>query len=117
MNHPPDTTYIPVIGPETARALQESVERLSTAVNQLLCDPDGLLTPEQVSQILQVDLRTLQKWAERGEGPEATYLSGKARRYTREALKRFIGERTHSSTVAAREARRKRLDQLGDEED
>jgi excisionase family DNA binding protein len=52
----------------------------------------GLLTPRQAAQYLNVALRTLQSWQERGIGPPSIKFPSGARRYRRSDLDRWIEE-------------------------
>jgi excisionase family DNA binding protein len=56
-------------------------------------------TEKEAAVYLNVSPRTLQAWRLRGGGPEYVKL-GNAVRYDRDALDRFIAERTCSNTAA-----------------
>jgi len=56
-------------------------------------------TERQAAAYLNVSHRTLQAWRLRGGGPEYVKL-GAAIRYDRDALDRFIAERTRANTAA-----------------
>ena len=56
-------------------------------------------TEREAAAYLNVSHRTLQAWRLRGGGPEYVKL-GAAIRYDRDALDRFIAQRTRASTAA-----------------
>lgn len=58
---------------------------------------DGLLTPDDVASLLQVDLRTLANWRYKGVGPVFTKLGGIVR-YTRTDVNDFVASSRHSMT-------------------
>jgi excisionase family DNA binding protein len=59
----------------------------------------ALLNEREAARLLNVSHRTLQAWRLRGGGPEYVKL-GSTVRYARDALDRFITERTRSNTAA-----------------
>ena len=59
--------------------------------------PEPLLSSAQVSELLQMPISTLDRWAYRGEGPAFAKL-GKHRRYRRCDIEAFIESRLKSRT-------------------
>jgi DNA-binding transcriptional MerR regulator len=53
---------------------------------------EQLLTPQQAAAYLNISIRTLASWRQRGIGPPSIKLPSGARRYRREALDRWIAE-------------------------
>ncbi len=69
-------------------------------------DNDAYLTEGQAAEFLQVSVRTLQAWRQRGGGPEfARPGGGRAVRYRRGTLIAYMEENTvaNTSAVAGRE--------------
>jgi excisionase family DNA binding protein len=60
-----------------------------------------LLTPQQVSELLQMPLQTLYTWRSRGEGPPALKL-GRHLRYRRADVERWLDEGPTRSSVNGR---------------
>lgn len=58
----------------------------------------ALLTQEQAAAYLGVNVRTLEHWRSIGKGPRFVKL-GRAIRYTRAALDRFIAENQHQTSA------------------
>ena len=57
----------------------------------------GLLTPEDVAGILQVNVNTLQNWRYNGRGPIFSRVGGIIR-YTRQDINRFVSDSRQSIT-------------------
>jgi excisionase family DNA binding protein len=53
---------------------------------------EQLLTPQQAARYLNVALRTLQSWRQRGIGPPSIKLPSGVRRYRKDDLDRWIAE-------------------------
>lgn len=61
---------------------------------------DRLLTPREVARLLAVSLATLREWNRKHRGPTPTRVGtgpNGSIRYTREAVAKFIQERTASA--------------------
>ena len=66
-------------------------------------DPNRLLTPEEAATLLAVQIPTLAKWRETGRvALPFIKLSRNVVRYRYRDVVNFIGERTASNTVQAR---------------
>ena len=57
----------------------------------------GLLTPDEVANLLQVTVTTLQNWRYTGRGPVFSRVGGIIR-YTRHDVNRFVSESRQSIT-------------------
>lgn len=57
-----------------------------------------LITEQAASEILGVEVKTLQAWRVRGGGPAFVRLSARAVRYQRQTLLAWIASRRHAST-------------------
>jgi DNA-binding transcriptional MerR regulator len=53
---------------------------------------EQLLTPQQAADYLNISLRTLASWRQRGIGPPSIKLPSGARRYRRGDLDRWIAD-------------------------
>ena len=53
---------------------------------------EQLLTPQQAAKYLNVSIRTLAAWRQRGIGPPSLKLPSGARRYRKADLDRWIAE-------------------------
>ena len=60
------------------------------------------LTPEQLSDLLQVPVGVLAQWRCRGEGPKFIKLGGKHVRYSKEALAEYLSEQERTATQPRR---------------
>lgn len=56
-------------------------------------DPDQMLTPAEVADLLRVPQRRLKYWRQLGRGPKFVRLSHAAVRYRRVDVSRYIAER------------------------
>lgn len=61
---------------------------------------DRKLAPEEVSEILAVDRRTLQSWRQAGTGPPAVRM-GKYLRYSAAGLQKWLEDRESESRRAS----------------
>lgn len=59
---------------------------------------DKLLTPEEVSELLQVPIGVLAQWRCRGQAPRFLKIGGKHVRYSLAELERFLQDATMVST-------------------
>lgn len=61
---------------------------------------ERMLPPEEVSEILSVEVRTLYAWRQAGTGPPATRI-GKYLRYSSEGLRQWIEAQESESRQAS----------------
>jgi excisionase family DNA binding protein len=59
-----------------------------------------MLSETEAAQILRISVRTLQSWRVKGNGPRFAHI-GRAVRYPRSELERWIEQRTFAHTSAA----------------
>ncbi len=59
---------------------------------------ENLLTPENVSKILEISIQTLSAWRVYGTGPRFVRVGGNRIRYRREDVESFIQENLVQST-------------------
>lgn len=58
---------------------------------------DRMMTPREVANLLSISVNTLREWNRKGRGPKPTKVGNGPNgsvRYTREAVAKFIEERT-----------------------
>lgn len=61
---------------------------------------DRMMRPREVASLLSISVNTLREWNRRGRGPKPTKVGNGPNgsvRYTREAVAKFIQERTGSA--------------------
>ena len=84
--------------PQRPRQTDPVAEAMAETVEEGARAPQ-LLTPPEVAKLLNVSVRTLERWRMTGEGPSYVRLSRKQIRYTEVAVVKFIrgSERTNTA--------------------
>lgn len=65
------------------------IKKQATSAQQIDFATDGLLSPDDVAELLRVDTRTLSNWRYQGKGPVFTKMGGIVR-YTKFDVNNFI---------------------------
>jgi len=61
--------------------------------------PDNLLSPAELADYLNVPIATVYRWRSRGDGPPGIRV-GRHVRYRREAIERWLDERSSPDSAA-----------------
>ncbi len=69
----------------------------------------NFLTPDQLSELLQVPVGVLAQWRCRGEGPKFIKLGGKHVRYSKQALDEYLNDQERSATQPRRRRQKSSL--------